>query len=77
MPNGINNWTYQNVVDILKEHKFKLNHIRGSHHYFIGHVDGVYRQVCVPYHGTLSLKPRTMKGIIMQSRISKSIWMKK
>ena len=77
MPHGLKNWTYSDIVDVLREHKFNLNHTRGSHYYFVGHTRGVYRQVCVPYHGSATLKPRTVKGIILQSGIPKEIWMKK
>ncbi len=76
MPNNLNNWTYKDVVDVLKEHKFILNHTRGSHFYFVGHFGGKYRQVCVPFHGNNSIKPRTLKGIILQSGIPKNIWIK-
>jgi len=77
MPNNLNNWTYQNVVDLLKEHNFRLNHTRGSHFYFVGHTKGRYRQVCVPFHGSKAIKPRTLKGIIIQSGIEKNIWLDK
>lgn len=77
MPNNLNNWTYQNVVNLLKEYNFRLNHIRGSHYYFTGHAGGKYRQVCVPYHGSKAIKPRTVKGIIAQSGVDKSIWLNK
>lgn len=77
MPRGLNNWTYANVVDVLKEHKFILNHTRGSHYYFVGHYEGRLHQVCVPYHGSQTLKPRTLKGIIVQSGIPKDLWLKK
>ncbi len=75
MPNNLNNWTYRDVVDVLKAHGFILNHTRGSHFYFIGHVQKTFRQVCVPYHGSIAIKPRTMKGIIAQSGIRKEEWM--
>ena len=77
MPRGINNWTYNDVVRFLKENGFRLNHTRGSHFYYVGHTNKIYRQVCVPYHGKLSIKPRTMKGIISQSGISKDEWVAK
>jgi predicted RNA binding protein YcfA (HicA-like mRNA interferase family) len=53
---------------------FQLNHTRGSHHYFIAVIGKVFRQVCIPYHGSIALKPRTMKGIMLQSGISKEQW---
>lgn len=76
MPRGINNWKYKDVVRFLKENGFRLNHSRGSHFYYIGIVNKTHRQVCVPYHGSNSIKPRTIKGIISQSGISKNEWIK-
>ncbi len=74
MPRGLNNWTHKSVVDFLKSNKFILNHTRGSHFYYVGQTEGVYRQVCVPFHGNIAIKPRTMKSIITQSGISQNIW---
>lgn len=64
MPNGVNNWTFNDVVEVLKENGFKLNHQKGSHVFYVGHYEKLMRQVCVPKHGNLVIKPRTMKGII-------------
>ena len=75
MPSGILNWTFRDVENFLKEHDFILNHIRGSHYYYVGHVDNIMRQVCLPRHGNLSIKPRTMSAIITQSGISKKVWL--
>lgn len=75
MPRGLFNWTYHDVVSFLKDYKFYLNHTEGSHHYFVGKYNGVFRQVCVPFHGSRALKPRTLKGIISQSGIPKSAWL--
>lgn len=74
MTRGVFNWTYNDVVSVLKEHGFHLNHVKGSHHYFIGTVGGVMRQVCVPKHGSQSFKPRTFKGMVSQSGLSKEDW---
>ncbi len=74
MTRKLNNWTYQDVVTILKEHGFRLNHTRGSHFYFHGSIGGIYRMVCVPFHGSSAIKPRTFKAIIVQSGISMDIW---
>lgn len=74
MPRGYFNWTFNDVVAVLKEHDFRLNHMKGSHCFYIGYVDKVMRQVCVPKHGSLSIKPRTLKGIILQSGLSKEVW---
>lgn len=74
MPRQLTNWKYRDVVDMLKEHGFTLNHTRGSHYYFIAVIGGTLRQVCVPYHGSIAIKPRTLAGIIRQSGISKEEW---
>lgn len=74
MPNGVFNWKFQDVVDILKAHNFILNHTRGSHFYYIGHAQKMYRQVCVPFHAGQTIKPRTLKGIVIQSGIPKKEW---
>lgn len=75
MPRGLLNWTFDDVVDFLKAHNFSLNYVNSSHYYYRGFVDSKMRQVCVPFHGSKSLKPRTMRGIILQSGMSKQEWM--
>lgn len=75
MTRGILNWTFRDVEIFLKEHNFHLNHIKGSHYFYIAHINKVMRQVCVPRHGSLSFKPRTMKGIILQSGIDREEWL--
>jgi len=71
------NWTAEDVVRFLKAHGFSLNHSHGSHLFYVGHVAGALRQVCVPFHGDHAMKPRTLKGIISQSAISKNEWLAK
>jgi len=75
MPRGFYNWTAEDVVRFLKAHNFVLSHTRGSHYYYIGHISGILRQVCVPFHGSKAIKPRTLNGIICQSGISKGEWL--
>ncbi|MCX6717362.1 MAG: type II toxin-antitoxin system HicA family toxin [Candidatus Taylorbacteria bacterium] len=77
MPNGLNNWTFRDVETFLKEYDFSMNHIKGSHYFYIGYPNKVMHQVCVPRHSSLSIKPRTMKGIILQSGIPKDEWLRK
>lgn len=74
MPRGVFNWTAEEVVRFLKENDFSLSHTHGSHYYYIGFVGGLSRQVSVPFHGSRAIKPRTLKGIIAQSGISKDRW---
>lgn len=75
MPRGLNNWTAEDVVRFLKERKFNLNYAKGSHYFYIGRYGGTFRQVCVPFHGSRIIKPRTLKGIIRQSGIPKDEWL--
>ena len=77
MTRGLFNWTFNDVVDFLKERNFTLNYTNASHYYYIGHTNGIFRQVCVPFHGNKPIKPRTLKGIILQSGIDKNDWLKK
>lgn len=77
MPRGINNWTFRDIEAFLKERGFALHHTNGSHFYYIAHIEKAFRQVCVPYHGSRSIKPRTMKAIITQSGIAQKEWMQK
>lgn len=74
MPNGLFNWTFSDVVNILKDNGFKLDHIKGSHFIYLGTREGRVWYVCVPKHANQSLKPRTMKGIVLQSGLPKKVW---
>jgi predicted RNA binding protein YcfA (HicA-like mRNA interferase family) len=74
MPRGVHNWTYRDCVKILRENHFVLHHITGSHHFFVGSVNNSLHQVCIPFHGTTSIKPRTLKSIIAQSGLSNTEW---
>lgn len=75
MPNNLFNWTFNDVVKVLKANNFRLNYSNASHFYYVGHYGGILRNVCVPYHGTSSIKPRTLKGIILQSGMPKKKWL--
>ncbi len=76
MTHGLFNWTFDDVVNFLKERGFTLHHTNASHYYYVGHYEKILRQVCVPYHGRKAIKPRTVKGIILQSGIPHKEWMK-
>jgi predicted RNA binding protein YcfA (HicA-like mRNA interferase family) len=75
MPRGFYNWTAEDAVRFLKAHGFVLNHTRGSHYYYVGSYSGAFRQVNIPFHGSRTIKPRTLKSIIRQSGITKDKWM--
>jgi predicted RNA binding protein YcfA (HicA-like mRNA interferase family) len=75
MPRGFYNWTSEDVVRFLKAHGFVSNHTKGSHWYYVGSYGGAFRQVCVPFHGSKTIKPRTLKGIIRQSGVPREQWL--
>ncbi|HTR18927.1 MAG TPA: type II toxin-antitoxin system HicA family toxin [Candidatus Paceibacterota bacterium] len=74
MTKGVFNWNYYDVVAVLKQHKFYLNHTRGSHHYYVGSVGGKLHQVQVPFHGSKTFKPRTLNAMVRQSGLTRSDW---
>ena len=76
MPNGLFNWTFRDVAEFLKDRGFILNYTNASHYYYIGTYAKVLRNVCVPFHGSKIIKPRTIKGIIVQSGIPQKEWTK-
>lgn len=75
MPRRLYNWTAEDIVRFLKANRFVLNYTHGSHYYYVGYYGGLLRQVCVPFHGSRVIKPRTLKGIIIQSGIPKDKWL--
>jgi predicted RNA binding protein YcfA (HicA-like mRNA interferase family) len=75
MPRGLMNWTFHDVVRFLKDKKFRHSYTHGSHYYYIGSYNGIMRQVSVPFHGSKSIKPRTMKSIVAQSGMSQEEWL--
>ncbi|MFA6586044.1 MAG: type II toxin-antitoxin system HicA family toxin [Candidatus Paceibacterota bacterium] len=75
MLRGLHNWTFIEVTKFLKDRHFILNHIEGSHYLYIGSHKKIFRQVCVPFHGSKSIHPKTMKSVISQSGISKEDWL--
>jgi predicted RNA binding protein YcfA (HicA-like mRNA interferase family) len=75
MPNGMFNWTFDDVVRFLKDNGFTHNHTEGSHFYYVGNHAGQIWQVSVPFHGSRALKPRTMNSIIKQSGLAKKTWL--
>ncbi len=75
MTRNIHNWSFRDVVDVLKDNDFAHTHTEGSHFFYTKKTAKGSFQVCVPFHGAKSIKSRTMKGIILQSGISKKVWM--
>lgn len=76
MPRGLNNWTFHDIVNFLKEHGFHHTHSRGSHFYYVGNYGGQPRQTHIQYHGRKSIHPRTLKSVIRQSGIPQNEWLK-
>jgi len=77
MPRRVFNWTFNDVVRFLKKHNFRHNYTNGSHYYYTGSYKGKFKQVCIPFHGNKTLKPRTLKGIIEQSGVPEKEWLDK
>jgi predicted RNA binding protein YcfA (HicA-like mRNA interferase family) len=76
MPRGLFNWTFKDIEKFLKANGFVYKYTNGSHYYFQGIYKGSIRVVCVPFHGKNTIKPRTVKGIILQSGVDKDTWFK-
>jgi len=74
MPNGLFNWTFNDIEKFLKKNNFVYNYSNASHYYYRGFINKEIRKVCVPYHGKKALKPKTVKGIILQSGIDQKKW---
>ena len=74
MPRSVFNWTFNDIVRFLKDNGFRLSQTEGSHFFYTGAHKGVVRQVCIPFHGSKTIKPRTFKGVIAQSGIPKEEW---
>jgi predicted RNA binding protein YcfA (HicA-like mRNA interferase family) len=75
MPRGKFNWTFKDIERFLKANGFVLHHVRGSHHYYRGFIDGQLRMTHVEYHGSGSIPPKTLESIIKQSGIPKDDWL--
>lgn len=76
MPRGLNNWSFSDVKHFLVQHGFYLNHVEGSHYFYIGSYEGAIHQVTVHFHGAKAIHPKTMKSIVRQSGIPQDEWMK-
>ena len=71
MPKGYKNWNFRNVDSFLRDNGFRVHHTNGSHYYYLGNNQ---HMVCVPFHGSKTIKLRTLKGIITQSGIDRKKW---
>ena len=77
MTRRLHNWTAENIIRFLRNNGFEHSHTRGSHMFYVGNVGNQIKQVCIPFHGSRSINPKTFKSIIMQSGISQKYWMEK
>ncbi len=76
MTNGVFNWKFKDVKNFLEDRGFRLNYVNASHYYYTGMVNKILRHVCVPFHTSKTIKPRTLNGIILQSGIPRKEWLK-
>ncbi len=75
MTKSVFNWTFSEVVEILKKNGFTYSHARGSHYFYVGNNNHEPRIVQVPFHGSKVLKPRTFKAVVKQSGIDLKAWL--
>lgn len=61
--------TARQVIAALRRAGFIVDRVKGSH-YVMAHADDPTRAVTVPYHGTKTLKPGTLRNIIRQAGLS-------
>jgi predicted RNA binding protein YcfA (HicA-like mRNA interferase family) len=64
------------IMRFLKKNDFVLTHERGSHYYYSKKNNNRSYLVTVPFHGSESIHPKTMKSIIVQSGIPQSEWLR-
>ena len=77
MPNHLRNWTFEDIEAFLKQHHFVCRNIEGSHHFYVGLVDGKDCVCEVQYHSKGSIPPKTLKiNIIEKSGIPIDYWLK-
>ena len=75
MPRGVLNWNFKEVESFLRDHHFSLNHVEGSHYFYVRSYKGLLRQVSIPFHGKNErIDPKTIKSIIAQSGVPKEEW---
>lgn len=72
---GTNNWSFKEVVQFLEINYFHCVHIEGSHHFYVGMIDGEETIVEVQYHASSYIKKGTLeKSIIKKSKIPAKFW---
>jgi predicted RNA binding protein YcfA (HicA-like mRNA interferase family) len=63
--------TFRQIERILRRHDFSLDHVRGSHHYY---VNDAGRIVLVARHGNKVIPLGTMRSIMKQSGLPDDAW---
>ena len=61
--------TAREVLAALRRAGFVVDRVAGSH-YILAHPDNPASAVTVPFHGSHSLKPGTLRNIIRQSGLT-------
>ena len=61
--------TAREVLAALRSAGFFVDRVAGSH-YILVHSDDLSRAVTVPFHGSRSLKPGTLRNIIRQAGLT-------
>lgn len=57
------------VIAALRKVQFVVDRVSGSH-YMLRHPDDPRRAVTVPFHGSRTIKPGTLRNIIRQAGLS-------
>jgi len=74
MARGLNNWTYKDVIEFLREKEFVFyEEKKGSHEAWISKDETAIVEVNF-IQGNESYSPRTLKTMIRQSKIDKKEW---
>jgi predicted RNA binding protein YcfA (HicA-like mRNA interferase family) len=73
MPRGLDNWSYKNVCEFLKEKGFSfLEYKKGSHEAWLNRETNAI--VDIDFHASKSFPIRTLETMIRQSGIAKKVW---
>ena len=73
----LKNWSFKDLEIFLRDYKFNLGHIEGSHYFFNGRVNGIDRVVQVIYSKKEKggQSDKTMKFAVKHSGIPKEYFM--
>lgn len=73
----LKNWSFKDLENFLKDYRFTLGHVEGSHYFFNGRIKGIDRVVQVIYSKKEkeSQSNKTMKFAVKHSGIPKEFFM--